>query len=158
MEPLKGKMKLFGILDFEDIMGICHSNQLVDARYLDHPCPICTELINLDYHDRHMFRNLTTPCCKQSMHQTCWEKSINRYGRCPLCNVNHVPEEFMKSIQFCVAYEMQHGANLHDALTQTFCFAKCSERDQQITNPCFLGDTICFTDDLYWNHTSQNIT
>ena len=46
---------------------------------------------------------------------------------------------------------MNEGTDLHDALTQTCCFAKCPIRDQQISKLCFLGETVCFTDDMYWN-------
>jgi hypothetical protein len=129
-------------------MGICYTRPIENEQ---HACSICFDNINLDLHDRHALRHLTTPCCKQSIHQTCWEKSINASGRCPFCRDNIVPEEFMKTIRFCVRYEMNEGTDLHDALTQTCCFAKCPIRDQQISKLCFLGETVCFTDDMYWN-------
>ena len=138
-------------------MGICHGRNISMDEFLEHPCPICYEKINLNYHNGYKFRNLTTPCCRQSLHQTCWEKSINQYGRCPLCCQNIVPEEFMKTIRFSVQYNLNAGMNLNDALSHTCCFAKCHQRDQQIMNSCFLGDIVCFTDDMYWNHTPQNV-
>ena len=133
-------------------MGACHTQPI---NYEQHPCSICLNRINLDLEYRDPLRNLNTPCCKQSMHQRCWEKSINAFGRCPLCNENIVPEEFMKTIKFCVMREQINGTSLNDALKQTCCFAKCSIRDSQINNPCFLGDTVCFTDDMYWNKDNQ---
>jgi hypothetical protein len=101
---------------------------------------------------RDAMRNQQTPCCKQGMHQSCWEKALNRSGRCPLCNTDLIPEEFMQSIHFSVAWEMAHGSGLEEALAVTHCFGKCVVRDRSITNPRFLGETVCFTDDLYWNN------
>ena len=129
-------------------MGVCYTQPIENEQ---HPCPICFDKININLHNRHALRQLTTPCCGQPLHQECWEKSINAFGRCPLCNENLVPEEFMKTIRFCIRYAQQHeGANLNDALKRTCCFAKSPERDSQI-NPYFLGNTVCFTDDMYWN-------
>ena len=138
------------------LMGTCYGRtNILPREYTSQPCAICLEPINQNHHNRDRYRNLTTPCCKQSIHQLCWEKSINAYGRCPFCNQNHVPEEFMKTIRFWVQYDLNKGISLNDALEHTCCFAKSPERDSQITNQCFLGDTVCFTDDMYWNQASE---
>lgn len=133
-------------------MGICISTRCdIEPLYTEYACPICYGQIDLNRNKRDPLRNLATPCCHQSMHQTCWEKSINRFGNCPLCRENIVPDEFMKSIHFSVQYDVNNGANLNDALSHTCCFGKCPKRDSQIRNPCFLGETVCFTDDMYWS-------
>lgn len=127
-------------------MGACYT---LPTEY-EHKCCVCLDSIDQKLHNRHRLRNLKTPCCQQSLHQICWEKSINRFGRCPLCREDIVPEEFMKTIRFGICYEMRGGSDLDNALEMTFLFAKCPIRDPQIKRDHFLGDTVCFTDDWYW--------
>ena len=67
-----------------------------------------------------------------------------------MCNEVIVPDEFMNTINFCVRSDVAKGASLAQALDTTFCFGKCPVRDAAISRALFLGDTVCFTDDMYW--------
>ena len=108
-------------------------------------CPICFHKIDFKK-NAITNRKIVTPCCKQIIHQACWEKSLNTWSRCPFCNKIHIPTSFSKWIK------IMNSKNKNNNCT-TYLFNINFNKDElQYVNKCFIKDQIiCFTDDYYWN-------
>ena len=138
-------------------MGNCRSTKNIESD--ENPCPICYNNMKRDKYNRRqcISKNvLISPCCKKEFHQLCWTKCLNLNGHCPLCRYKHIPDKYMKHIRFSIDYEKYHNRiSNEDALSITFVWGKpdnMDEKDDQGKNILGNSETICFTDDIYWDY------
>ena len=107
-------------------------------------CPICFQPIC--FKKETPYRHLVTPCCKQFIHQSCWEKSLNTWSRCPFCNKTHIPQSFSEWIKF------MNSKNRNNNCTTYLFNTNFNKEELQYIDKCFIKEQIiCFTDDYYWN-------
>ena len=97
-------------------------------------CPICFHKIDFKKNAT-LNRKVDTPCCNQIIHQSCWERSLNSWSRCPFSNwIKYMNNNKNNN---CTTYLFDINFNKDELKYIDKCFIK-----EQI---------ICFTDDYYWN-------